>query len=103
MPVLNKQSVLSTEFLFAVVALVCATVLLATSTIDQETWKWVLTTVGGAYVLGRSAVKAVASGGSAQVANLKADLNTLAAATPPPDTTTNITNVSAAPRGRKRT
>jgi len=96
-----KSNLLSTEFLFSIAALICATVLLITDDISEDTWKWVLTTVGAAYVLGRSAVKAVATGAEARVAAFKSDLATLAAATP--STTTNVTNVvPEAPARRRR-
>lgn len=70
----------STEFLMGVLVVVCSTVLLALDKVDQDTWKWAATTVGGAYIIGRSAVKTVGSTATAKLADFKADLSTLAAA-----------------------
>lgn len=79
---MGSQGLKTSEFALGVLVVLCATVLLGIDKIDSEAWKWAVTSVSGAYVLGRSLVKAADSSGTAKVADFKADLNTLAA-TPP--------------------
>lgn len=80
---MGSQGLKTSEFALGVLVVLCATVLLGIDKIDSEAWKWAVTSVSGAYVLGRSLVKVADSSGTAKVADFKADLNTLAASPPP--------------------
>lgn len=99
-PVDAKPGYLTTEFLFGVLVVVCATVLLALDDIDQDSWKWAVTTVGGAYILSRGLVKGTANTATAKLADFKSDLaaysanEALIAATTEPAQPTSVTNVA---------
>ena len=75
-----REGIKTTEFLFAALVVVCATVLLVTDDITEDTWKWAITTVGGAYILGRSFVKGTANNAEGKVASFKSDLAIMATA-----------------------
>lgn len=57
----------STEFWLCVAVVTCATALLLADHVGEHTWRWVVTGVGGAYVIGRSVVKAAGSRGTSNV------------------------------------
>ena len=45
------------KFILSVVILLCNFILFYFGKLDQETWKWIVTTIFGAYVIGNSITK----------------------------------------------